>query len=121
MTYLEVSAFQGTGILDILNYINETEEETTSVVPCKKSNKFVCKCKFLNIDVLISVGFSCILHTKNLEIPVEIYKIKGQKIIKSGNIVEFKVLTEQVLEYNSNQKIILRNNDSSIAFGVILS
>lgn len=120
VTYLEISAYQGTGIIDILNNIEECTTEAESCVSTK-SNKFICKCKFLDITVLISVGFSCMLHTKDLEIPIEIYKIKGQKIIQSGNVTEFKVITEHVIEYNDNQKIILRNNDSSIAFGVIIS
>jgi small GTP-binding protein len=119
VVYLETSAFKGINLLNILDNLKESSSSEELQYEELSSNKFKCKCKFLEINMLISSGFKCMLHTKNLEIPIEIDKIKGQKIIKNGNVTEFKFTTEHPIKLYVNQKIILRDT-KSIAFGVIL-
>lgn len=123
VVYLGVSAYNGDNITNIITNVDnmyETPEEIGFLNNTLSSKKITCKCKFLQVNQVVCKGYSCIMHTKELEVNIEIYKIKNKHFIKTGDIVEFKILTEYPIEYTVNQKILFRNSDKTIAFGVII-
>ena len=114
--YINVSAWSGQGIDDLLNTLS-----SMSITPdpqiIKNDDKLTFKGIFLN-KKLKTVGFKCILHTMGETVETEISSIlDNKKFILDGNATIELLLEKKI---NIGKNIILRNSDETIAIGINL-
>lgn len=106
-----------------------------TLLDCKKStaktdlvtvtnNKIQCQMIFIEGNYsLITVGYRCILHNGKNQYMCEISKIRDKKFVKKGESATVMIKIETDNNYKipeMGKNVILRENDSSVAIGVII-
>lgn len=126
INFIEISAYRGDNINKIIETIDTLEYNGKEIDNLENSqlvtkNKFKCEAKFFDFNGILTIGSQLIMHIASLTLEIEITKIKNKKIIKSGNKVEFKFQSNDIIQCYIGQNIIFRqiisNIDSTIGFG----
>ena len=135
--YIMTSAFYGKNLLELLDkiiVINEKLDKTeTPVIEKKESKLITAQIKLINLDTdIIAPGYECVCHIKKNEYQVVIddlrqydlktKKITNKKFAKVNDIIFAKIKlidSKKYLEGNTDDKIIIRRNDSTVGFGKI--
>jgi small GTP-binding protein len=120
--FIPVSAYEGTGLTDILEVLSKFE----TAEPSKKeaiyrpaSDIWTVRCRILSCENIITAGYGCMAHLDGEEYEVQVEKLHGQRFLKSGDTCNIVLhFTEKVLPESG--RIILRNNENTIGFGLIV-
>jgi translation elongation factor EF-1alpha len=133
--YIGLSAFTGENILKLLdlisnmyNQIKVTKIKTNEVI---EEDRVDIQLKIISCENIISGGYECILHSGDKEYQVIILGVKcydqNTQLIKSkfareGDIIISKIkrLDNVKMKLNVSDRIIIRKNDNTIAFGKII-
>ena len=108
-------------LLDIIGSINSSKRDTTFLKPFENTVK--ARLIFHKIQSIISVGYTCLLHSLDKTYDVEFISIKNDDInfVTSTNSIN-KVIN-CILKITTNDHIdincILRHNDMTIAYGIL--
>jgi small GTP-binding protein len=125
--FIPISAYNGIGIDKLMGAISSIKIEDKKEKIFKIDDKNIIKTKvmFDSITTLISAGFKCIAHSKDLYFNIELTNIKNDKknyITKNdlGKLidVEIKILDDHN-EITSN--LILRLNDVTIGLARVIN
>lgn len=125
---LQVSGYTGDNLLTILDKVNYYRlkqnilENKTDIV---YTDKLTINCMFFKdeLNILISAGYSFIIHYSNGEIDSEIISIiqhsKPIRIIKDNSQVIINVLLSSKINISKTERLIFRDKDNTIGFGVV--
>lgn len=127
--FIPISAYTGLGIDNLLNHISsvkieEKKEKKEKTFKTTENSIIKTKMMFDSIPNLISSGFKCIAHSKDLYFNIELYKIIIEKksYITNKDLgklidVEIKIL-DSIEEITSN--LIIRQNDITIGLARVI-
>ncbi len=126
--FISISAFNGIGIDKLMGTIAsiKIEDKKEKIFNINNSNKNIIKTKIMfdHIPSLISAGFSCIAHSKDIYFNIELANINNDKknYITKNDLnklidVEIKIL-DDITELASN--LILRLNDVTVGLARVL-
>jgi len=145
VTFFPVSGYRGDNLVELLALLKKISQEqiwsqSANITNVDEEGKVaeVVRDKFPSIQVkihheeeftkLITAGFQCIMHCGKREYQVTVEKlrhwdVKEKKIInrgpaaKNGDAVVFKLECEDKFVWDGCDRVILRQDDHTIAFG----
>jgi len=124
--FVPISAYNGIGIDKLMDQISSIKIEDKKDKTYKIEDKSIIKTKMMfdSIPNLISSGFRCIAHSKDLNFNIEIVKIIVDKktwITKNdlGKLIDVEVkILDPIEEITSN--LIIRQNDVTIGLARVI-
>jgi translation elongation factor EF-1alpha len=120
-----VSGYKGDNILSILDHVpNDNKNDNKNNDDTKEETKLS---NLININVcfhtsdLITNGYICMLHHITGEYECEVVKIFKKQFIRDDTPSKIKLRLKTKITYSMKDKIILRKNQDTIGFGIILN
>lgn len=125
--FIPISAYNGIGIDKLMRAIEsiKVEDKKEKIFDIHNGNIIKTKVMFDSIPTLISGGFKCIAHSKDLYFNIELTNIKNDKknyITKNdlGRLIDVEIkLLDDIDKISSN--LILRLNDVTIGLARVIS
>lgn len=116
----ECNWYKGKSLIEEVTNLCQVQIETSDVI-ASMSNRFIAKTKFLFIPNIISAGFQCIGHIRNIQTNLSIDKMKpsvlSSTLIATLPIIQFT--SEDKIDIKEGDIILLRKGDTTLGVATV--
>ena len=100
-----------------VNLIQKSEID----VKVRKGYIFIVNVFILECQSIFSPGYQAVLHTRSGQIGFTVVKIKGNKFLRRGERGVIKINLDSEQSFEKSERIIMRNANCTIGYGIIIS